>query len=184
LAIPGISGQLAIGEKADEAARAKAKLTTALFLRCSAGRIAVYSKVTGPNHMTSSPSLHPLILCIDDAEIALRVRKLLLANAGYSVLTAASGEEGLELFKQHPVELVIADHFLSDKTGAEIAHEMRDFKPQVPILIVSAAAEEPAGLEFADGFLSKGEGPDLLLETIAGLLRRPPAQALTNSVAG
>ena len=122
--------------------------------------------------MTSSVPEQPLILCIDDAEVALRVRKLLLTNAGYSVLTAASGEEGLELFKRHPVELVIADHFLSDKTGAEIAREMRDFNPQVPILIVSAATEEPSGVEFADGFLSKGEGPDILLDTIARLLPR------------
>ena len=123
--------------------------------------------------MTSSASLeHPLILCIDDAEIALRVRKLLLSSAGYSVLTASSGEEGLELFKQNPIELVIADHFLSDKTGAEIAKEMKEFKPEVPILIVSAASEEPAGLESVDGFLSKGEGPDTLLESIARLLRQ------------
>jgi CheY-like chemotaxis protein len=57
----------------------------------------------------------PFILCIDDAEVALRVRKLLLASAGYNVLTASSGEEGLELFKHNPIELVIADHFLSDK---------------------------------------------------------------------
>ncbi len=115
---------------------------------------------------------HSLILCIDDAEIALRVRKILLTHAGYSVLTAASGEEGLELFKQQPVDMVIADHFLSEKTGVEIAKEMKDFKPQVPILIVSAAAEEPAGLEFVDGFLSKGEGPEALLDAIAGLLQR------------
>lgn len=121
--------------------------------------------------MASAASNHPLILCIDDAEVALRVRKLLLASAGYSVLTASSGGEGLALFKQSPVDLVIADHFLSDKTGAEIAREMKELKPQVPILIVSAAAELPAGLEFTDGFLSKGEGPDSLLEAIAGLLR-------------
>lgn len=113
----------------------------------------------------------PLVLCIDDAEVALRVRKLLLASAGYLVLTAASGEEGLELFKQHPVDLVIADHFLSDKTGVETAGEMKQLKSEVPILIVSAASEEPAGIEFADGFLSKGEGPDVLLDTIANLLK-------------
>jgi len=122
--------------------------------------------------MTSSTSVeHPLILCIDDAEIALRVRKLLLTGACYSVLTASSGEEGLELFKQSPIELVIADHFLSDKTGAEIAKEMKEVKPEVPILIVSAASEEPPGLEFVDGFLSKGEGPDTLLDSIGRLLR-------------
>jgi hypothetical protein len=42
----------------------------------------------------------------------------------------------------------------------------------VPILIVSAATEPPKGLEFSDGFLSKGEGPDALLESIANLLHR------------
>ena len=86
-------------------------------------------------------------------------------------MTASSGEEGLELFKQNPVDLVIADHFLSDKTGAETAGEMKQLKADVPILIVSAAAEEPGGIEFADGFLSKGEGPDVLLDTIANLLK-------------
>jgi CheY-like chemotaxis protein len=121
--------------------------------------------------MTSQVSERPVILCIDDAEVALKVRKLLLAGAGYSVITAASGEEGLELFKQNSVDLVIADHFLSDKTGVETAEEMKQLKSEVPILIVSAATEQPAGIEFADGFLSKGEGPDVLLDTIANLLK-------------
>jgi len=120
--------------------------------------------------MTNPPSKQPLILCIDDAEVALRVRKLLLSGAGYAVLTASSGEEGLDLFRQNQVDMVIADHFLSDKSGAEIAGEMKELKPQVPILIVSAAAEPPANLEFADGFLSKGDGPDALLDRIAQLL--------------
>jgi CheY-like chemotaxis protein len=109
-------------------------------------------------------------LCIDDADIALRVRKLLLGGAGYNVLTAGSGEDGLELFKQNPVELVIADHFLSGKTGTEIASEMKELKPEVPILIVSGALEKPEGLEFADGFLMKCEPPQVLLDTIACLL--------------
>src|ERR1700722_19150169 len=110
--------------------------------------------------MTATDAKHPLILCIDDAEVALRVRQLLLSSAGYEVLTAPSGEEGLELFRQNSVDMVIADHFLSDKSGAEIAAEMKEIKPQVPILIVSAASEAPEGMEFADGFLSKGDGPD------------------------
>jgi CheY-like chemotaxis protein len=115
---------------------------------------------------------HPLILCIDDADIALRVRKLLLGHEGYNVLTASSGEDGLELFKQNPIELVIADHFLSGKTGIEIAREMKGLRPEVPILIMSAAIDKPDGLEFADGFLAKGESPHVLLETIAQLLAK------------
>ncbi|MGC2108244.1 MAG: response regulator [Candidatus Korobacteraceae bacterium] len=121
--------------------------------------------------MATTFPYRPLVLCIDDAEVTLRVRQLLLASVGYSVLTASSGEDGLELFKQHAVDLVIADHFLSDKTGVEIAGEMKQLKPKVPILIVSAASEEPSGLEFADGFLSKGEPPEVLLETISDLLK-------------
>ncbi len=124
-----------------------------------------------------TPARPPLILCIDDSEIGLRVRKLLLGSEGYNVLTASSGEEGLELFKQNPVELVIADHFLSDKTGTEIAREMKELKPKVPILIFSASFETPDGLEFADGFLSKGEAADVLLDTIAHLLARHASES-------
>ncbi len=119
----------------------------------------------------SPDSVRPTILCIDDAEIALRVRKLMLTIAGYDVVTAASGEQGLAVFKRDGVDLVIADHFLTEKTGTEIAREMKTIKPHVPILIVSAAADTPEGIEFADGFLSKGESPELMLETIARLLK-------------
>jgi CheY-like chemotaxis protein len=118
------------------------------------------------------PNPHrPVILCVDDAEIALRVRKLLLMIAGYDVVTAHSGEEGLEIFKRDAVDLVIADHFLTEKTGTEIACEMKALKPQVPILLVSAAADTPEGVEFADEFVSKGESPEKLLESIARLLK-------------
>ncbi|MGB9258231.1 MAG: hypothetical protein WCC25_25580 [Candidatus Korobacteraceae bacterium] len=49
---------------------------------------------------------------------------------------------------------------------------MKDLKPEVPILIISAAMEKPDGLEFADGFLAKGESPSVLLDSIAHLLAR------------
>jgi DNA-binding NarL/FixJ family response regulator len=59
---------------------------------------------------------------------------------------------------------------LSAKTGTEIAREMKELKPEVPILILSAASEKPDGLEFADGFLMKCEPPQVLLDTISRLL--------------
>ena len=123
--------------------------------------------MNSPSSLAAEPQL---ILCIDDDDISLRVRKFLLANAGFNVLTAKSGEGGFELFKQHPIDLVIADHSLSEKTGTQIAKEMKELKPEVPILILSGAAEEPEGLEFADGFVAKGEPPDVVLNTIARLL--------------
>ncbi len=119
---------------------------------------------------TPNTAVRPRILCIDDAEVALQVRKLLFQQAGYDVTTALSGEGALEIFKRDSFDIVIADHFLSDKTGTEIAREMKELRPLVPILIVSAAAEKPSGLEFVDGFLPKGESPQALLQTIADLL--------------
>ena len=119
---------------------------------------------------SSTPAESSLVLCIDDGEIALRVRQMLLTSAGYLVLTAKSGEVGLELFKGYPVELVVADHFLSGKTGTEIAKEMKELKPDVPILIVSGGIDRPEGLEFADEFLMKCEPPEVLLHTVARLL--------------
>ncbi len=118
----------------------------------------------------SLPVPHPLILCIDDSEIGLRVRKLLLASVGYEVLTATTVEEGLELFKKNPIALVIADHFLSAELGPEISREMKRLKPEVRILIVSAELDETLGLEFTDGFLSKCQPTELLLHTIARLV--------------
>ena len=123
------------------------------------------------NSARSSAATKPaLILCIDDDDIVLRVRKLLLGSEGYTVLTAGSAEEGLKLFKRNPVELVIADHFLSGKAGTETSREMKELKPEVLILIISAAMERPVGLEFADGFLAKAGSPDIQLDTIAALL--------------
>ena len=119
---------------------------------------------------SSTAAATPLILCIDDGQVALRVRKLLLADAGYNVLTADSGEDGLELFKRYRVELVVADHFLSGMTGTELAKEMKQLKPEVPILIISGAVDRPVGLEFTDGFLTKCQPPEVLLDTIARLL--------------
>ncbi len=120
--------------------------------------------------LSSDGSKHSVILCIDDDDLALRVRKLLLNSAGYDVLTASSGEAGLEVLKHNAVNLVIADHFLSAKTGTEIAREMKELKPEVPILIVSGADEAPGGLEFVDGFLPKAESPNVLLDEMARLL--------------
>ncbi len=110
-------------------------------------------------------------MCIDDDEIVLRIRKLLVSGAGYDVLTATSGEAGLMLFKQNPIDLVVSDHFLRGSNGNEIAREMKTLKPDVPILIASGSAVA-APLECADGFVSKGEPPSELLKAIADLLTR------------
>jgi two-component system, chemotaxis family, CheB/CheR fusion protein len=111
-----------------------------------------------------------LILAVDDEKSGLYFRKLILEHAGYSVLSATTPDEALELFRSHPVDLVITDHLLGRKTGSDMSRDMKLIKPGVPIVMLSGTRSMPEQLEHADAFLSKTEGPDELLGIVGNLL--------------
>jgi CheY-like chemotaxis protein len=79
-----------------------------------------------------------LVLCVDDEQVGLQVRKILLERAGYRVLTAPDGPSGLAIFAAEPVEAVVLDYSMPGMHGGEVAVRMRQTKPQVPILLLSA----------------------------------------------
>ena len=79
-----------------------------------------------------------LVLCVDDEAVGLRVRKILLERAGYQVLTAADGPAGLELFATQPVDAVILDYSMPGNARWRSRRKMRQIKPEVPILLLSA----------------------------------------------
>jgi two-component system, chemotaxis family, CheB/CheR fusion protein len=111
-----------------------------------------------------------LILAVDDEKSGLYFRKLILEHAGYSVLSATTPDEAMELFRSHPVDLVITDHLLGRKTGNDMSRDMKLIKPAVPIVMLSGTRSMPEQLEHADAFLSKTEGPDELLVIVGNLL--------------
>ncbi len=113
------------------------------------------------------------ILCVDDETTGLTVRKMLLEMAGYSVLTAADGSEGIRLFSQSPVDAVVLDYAMPGLNGAEVALHMRQVKPTVPILMLSAYMDLPQeALQRVDRFLTKGQPPTVLLHELERLLNR------------
>ena len=69
------------------------------------------------------------VLCVDDEKIGLRVRKIMLESRGYAVLTANNGPEGLKVFDENHVDLVVLDYFMPDLNGGEVASEMRRRRP-------------------------------------------------------
>ena len=71
-----------------------------------------------------------VILCIDDDETVLECEKQFLETFGFTVLTAPSGGEGLELADKHSVDVVIVDYFMPEMNGHEVAVELRRLKPQ------------------------------------------------------
>ncbi len=106
----------------------------------------------------------PLILCIDDEALGLKIRKAVLEKEGYRVLTATDGSSGLSLFMDQPVEGVILDYFMPGMDGGEVAVAMRMRRPEVPILLLSAFVNLPEEvMQVVDFTVLKGEGPNDLL---------------------
>jgi len=117
------------------------------------------------------PIRQHLVLCVDDETIGLEVRRMLLERAGYRVLTALDGTSGLDVFAREPVEAVVLDFSMPGMTGGEVAQRMRQVKPEVPILMLSAYTSLPP--EVTDSVnlsMTKGEGAPALLQKLGSLV--------------
>jgi len=77
------------------------------------------------------------ILIIDDEPSILEVLRKILLFEGYDVVTAANGEEGLELFRQTPCDLVITDMVMPLKDGLQTILDLRNEKQDLPIIAMS-----------------------------------------------
>jgi len=111
------------------------------------------------------------IRCIDDEEPGLELRKLLLESAGYHVITARSGAEGIQLFRSQPVDVIILDYWMSGMNGVSVARELKRLNAAIPIIILSAYASLPdEALGVADVWILKGGATESLLASIKDLL--------------
>jgi len=106
------------------------------------------------------------VLVIDDEQAIRRLLKAGLEPAGYTVLEAKSGEEGIsEAASQRP-ELIILDLGLPDLSGAKVLKRIREWS-QVPVLILTVQDSEDDKVALldagADDYLTKPFGvPELL----------------------
>jgi len=116
------------------------------------------------------PPEKPVILCVDDEQIPLTLRKSVLEKLGYSVLTANSGTEALEQLQRQHVDLVLTDMLMPGLSGAELAREIKQRLPQLPVILFSGVNEMPEDASYADVFLSKVEGPARMSATISEVL--------------
>ncbi|OGR04742.1 MAG: Fis family transcriptional regulator [Deltaproteobacteria bacterium RIFOXYD12_FULL_53_23] len=82
--------------------------------------------------------MKPRILLIDDDPSLLRVTEYNLSSAGFIVLGAASGREGLALFHKHNPDLVITDVQLGDLDGLQILAAVKKESPLTPVLVITA----------------------------------------------
>lgn len=119
--------------------------------------------------------LKTTILCVDDHWNGLLGRKMLLESQGYQVLEATGGDEGLKLFRSHPVDAVVLDYQMPGMNGDVVAAKMKRMKAHVPIMLLSAYGPLPERkLGSVDTFLSKSQEPKLLLSALQELLSSQP----------
>ena len=78
------------------------------------------------------------ILVIDDDESLRRVLEYNLAQEGYAVLTAASGEQGLELLKKEGADLVLTDVRMPGMNGLQVMEEVRKLDAKIQVIILTA----------------------------------------------
>jgi CheY-like chemotaxis protein len=113
-----------------------------------------------------------VILCIEDNEQSLSIRKFMLETRGYRVLPATSGREAIDLFQQAgTVDLVLTDLVMPEMDGAELIRVLKQLAPEVPMILVSGKVKMYEKGTRADLFLPKGTYPPAeLLERIRMLL--------------
>jgi two-component system, OmpR family, KDP operon response regulator KdpE len=117
----------------------------------------------------------PRILVIDDEPQILRALRAILAEQGFTVETAARGEDGLTQAAAHAPDLVILDLGLPDIDGIEVCRRLREWT-DVPVIVLSvrdAEREKVAALDKgADDYLTKPFGIEELLARVRVALRR------------
>ena len=120
-----------------------------------------------------------LLVVDDDPRITELVRRI-FAYEGYSVATAASGQEALNRTLEHPPDLIVLDILLPGLDGLEVARRLREAGDTVPILMLTArdAVENRVeGLTVgADDYLVKPFAPEELVARVKALLRRSQAE--------
>jgi CheY-like chemotaxis protein len=111
-----------------------------------------------------------VVLCIDDNQGALECEKAFLEDFGYTVVTAPSGREGLELAALQAFDIVIVDYCMPEMNGQEFAIAMRRLRPLAPIIMLSGAVDIPGqALKVVDAFVAKECLASQLLPAISRL---------------
>jgi two-component system response regulator AtoC len=78
------------------------------------------------------------ILVIDDEPIMRDSLEVALKTSGYDVITARTGEEGLERFQKEDPDIVLLDHWLPGINGDEVLRRIKEGDPEVPVIIMTA----------------------------------------------
>ena len=125
------------------------------------------------------------ILIVEDEPELVKILRSYLEAAGYNVVTASRGDQGLSLWEKQRPDLVLLDLNLPGMDGLDVARAIRR-KDETPIIMVTARVEEAdrlIGLELgADDYLTKPYSPREVVARVRAVLRRAGATRAATAV--
>jgi len=120
------------------------------------------------------------ILLVDDEESLVALGARMLEHLGFTVLTAADGQQAVERYRERgkEIDLVLMDLTMPHMDGAEAFGELRRLNPDVRVVLASGYSHEDVASRFAgkglDGVLQKPYTLAKLREALAGLMPTRP----------
>ncbi len=116
------------------------------------------------------------ILVIDDDATTLRIVEQALTSAGYTVLTAQDGEQGLKISQDNNPDIIITDVLMPGMDGFMLFRELKRGEETKDKNVLVLTSRENVGDTFrrfgADSFLTKPVDPQRLLAEIARVLKK------------
>jgi CheY-like chemotaxis protein len=117
------------------------------------------------------------VLLVDDEEIVLGVGKQMLERLGYSVITAGSGQEAVDVYKNSPdnVDLVLLDMIMPGMEAGDIYDKLKAINPAIKVLLSSGYSLDQKTSAIIDrgcnGFIQKPFNMKSLEEKIEEILK-------------
>jgi two-component system OmpR family response regulator len=121
-----------------------------------------------------SVSAEVRVLLVEDDDDNRELMSEVLESAGYEVLSASSGADGLRALAERSVDVVVTDVGMPGMGGLEVARAAKEIAPAVPVVVVTGYAEREditgaRGRE-VDALLVKPIDPDALTAAVAGVM--------------
>ena len=87
------------------------------------------------------------ILAVDDDSVACELLREVLAQEGYQVSSATSGQAAIDLAREVPFDLAIIDIRMPDVSGIEVLKALKRANPQMPVLMTTAYSSMNTAIE-------------------------------------
>ncbi len=114
------------------------------------------------------------ILVVDDEELIRDLLKMVLMDEGYTVVTAADGEEAIQHLNSSPFDLVITDLVMPKVNGVEVLRAAKGIDPDYPVMVITGYPSVETVTKLvrlgAGDYLTKPFNLDVVKVTVAKLL--------------